>query len=216
MKRAQNSDSITHVKKQNPSSRTEIRQKSLKYLFLETPCTFPPFFCTLPNSSTKYVNRGGSWNYTGKNLTAVFARKTFRQRGNFKIHDKRRDPPKYMCAFFFQALMHEEHRDSQESLLRCRNSQKYYFHFFSSILHLAFWVSRFSFSKPRALLQSRRVLVTNQEKFTLKALVEIGNCHCYIEILLLYNVFCFQDQPKERRREVTWLQALWILIDLCC
>ena len=110
----------------------------------------------------------------------------------------------------------EEHRDLIDGLLRCEHSQKYYFHFFSSILHLAFWVSRFSFSKPRALLQSRRVLVTNQEKFTLKALVEIGNCHCYIEILLLYNVFCFQDQPKERRREVTWLQALWILIDLCC
>ena len=38
MKRLRNSDSITHVKKQNPTSRTEIRQKSLKYLFLETPC----------------------------------------------------------------------------------------------------------------------------------------------------------------------------------
>ena len=40
MKRAQNSDSKTHVKKQNLNSRTEIRQKSLKYLFLETPCSF--------------------------------------------------------------------------------------------------------------------------------------------------------------------------------
>ena len=38
MKRAPNSDSKTHVKKQNPTSRTEIRRKSLKYLFLETPC----------------------------------------------------------------------------------------------------------------------------------------------------------------------------------
>ena len=38
MKRAQNSDSKTHVKKRNPTSRTEIRRKSLKYLFLETPC----------------------------------------------------------------------------------------------------------------------------------------------------------------------------------
>ena len=38
MKRAQNSDSKTHVKKQNLNSRTEIRQKSLKYLYLETPC----------------------------------------------------------------------------------------------------------------------------------------------------------------------------------
>ena len=39
MKPPQNSDSITHVKKQNPTSKTEIRRKSLKYLFLETPCT---------------------------------------------------------------------------------------------------------------------------------------------------------------------------------
>ena len=39
MKGARNSDSKTHVKKQNPTSGTEIRQKSLKYLFLETPCT---------------------------------------------------------------------------------------------------------------------------------------------------------------------------------
>ena len=38
MKRAQNSDFWTQVKKWNPTSRTEIRQKSLKYLFLETPC----------------------------------------------------------------------------------------------------------------------------------------------------------------------------------
>ena len=38
MKRARSSDSITHLKKQNPTSRTEIRQTSLKYLFLETPC----------------------------------------------------------------------------------------------------------------------------------------------------------------------------------
>ena len=38
MKRLRNSDSITHVKKQNPTSGTEIRQKPLKYLFLETPC----------------------------------------------------------------------------------------------------------------------------------------------------------------------------------
>ena len=40
MKRAQNSDSKTHVKQQNPTSRTEIRRKSLKYLFLETPCNY--------------------------------------------------------------------------------------------------------------------------------------------------------------------------------
>ena len=40
MKRAQNSDSKTHVKKQNPTSRTEISRKSLKYLFLETPCMY--------------------------------------------------------------------------------------------------------------------------------------------------------------------------------
>ena len=39
MKRARNSDSETRVKKLNPTSSTEIRQKSLKYLFLETPCT---------------------------------------------------------------------------------------------------------------------------------------------------------------------------------
>ena len=38
MKQAQNSDSKTHVKKQNPTSSTEISRKSLKYLFLETPC----------------------------------------------------------------------------------------------------------------------------------------------------------------------------------
>ena len=31
MKRARNSDSETHVKKQNPTSRTEIRQKFLCY-----------------------------------------------------------------------------------------------------------------------------------------------------------------------------------------
>ena len=40
MKRARSSDSITHLKKQNPTSRTEIRQTSLKFLFLETPCIF--------------------------------------------------------------------------------------------------------------------------------------------------------------------------------
>ena len=39
MKRARNFDSITHLKRQNPTSRTEIRRTSLKYLFLETPCT---------------------------------------------------------------------------------------------------------------------------------------------------------------------------------
>ena len=39
MKEAQNSDSKTHVKKLNLTSRTEIGHKSLKYLFLETPCT---------------------------------------------------------------------------------------------------------------------------------------------------------------------------------
>ena len=39
MKRLSNSDSKTHVKKQNPTSGTEIRQKPLKYLFLETPST---------------------------------------------------------------------------------------------------------------------------------------------------------------------------------
>ena len=38
MKRAQNSDSKTHVKKSNPTSRTEIKRNSLYYLFLETPC----------------------------------------------------------------------------------------------------------------------------------------------------------------------------------
>ena len=38
MKRALNYDSKTHVKTQNPTSRTEIGQNSLKYLFLETPC----------------------------------------------------------------------------------------------------------------------------------------------------------------------------------
>ena len=37
MKRAPNSDSKTHVKKQNPTSRTEIRRKSLKYLFQRHP-----------------------------------------------------------------------------------------------------------------------------------------------------------------------------------
>ena len=38
MKRAQNSDSKTHVQKLNPTFRTDIRQKLLNYLFLETPC----------------------------------------------------------------------------------------------------------------------------------------------------------------------------------
>ena len=49
MKRAQNSDSKTHVKKQNPTSRTEIRWKSLKYLFLETPCIYLPGNTPLPS-----------------------------------------------------------------------------------------------------------------------------------------------------------------------
>ena len=40
MKRPQNSDSITHVKRQNSTFRTETRRKSLKYLFLETPCMY--------------------------------------------------------------------------------------------------------------------------------------------------------------------------------
>ena len=40
MKRTQNSDSKPHVKKQNLTSRTEVRRKSLKYLFLETHCIF--------------------------------------------------------------------------------------------------------------------------------------------------------------------------------
>ena len=39
MKRAQNFDSKTHLKKWNPTFRTKIGRKSLKYLFLETPCT---------------------------------------------------------------------------------------------------------------------------------------------------------------------------------
>ena len=38
MKRAKNPDSKTHVKRGNPTSRTEIRRKLLYYLFLETPC----------------------------------------------------------------------------------------------------------------------------------------------------------------------------------
>ena len=37
MEWAQNSDSETHLKKKNPTSKTE---KSKKYLFLETPCSF--------------------------------------------------------------------------------------------------------------------------------------------------------------------------------
>ena len=41
MKQAQNSDSKTHMKKLNLAYRTEIRHKSLKYLFLETPCISP-------------------------------------------------------------------------------------------------------------------------------------------------------------------------------
>ena len=43
MKQAQNSDSKTHVNKQNLTSRTEIRRQSLKYLFLETPCMYISF-----------------------------------------------------------------------------------------------------------------------------------------------------------------------------
>ena len=39
MKRAGNSDSETHVKRLNPTSRTEIKRKPRKYLFLETPCS---------------------------------------------------------------------------------------------------------------------------------------------------------------------------------
>ena len=39
MEWAQNSDYKTHLKKQNPTYRKEIKLKSLKYLFLETPCT---------------------------------------------------------------------------------------------------------------------------------------------------------------------------------
>ena len=38
MKWAGNSDSETHVKRLNPTSRTEIKRKPRKYLFLETPC----------------------------------------------------------------------------------------------------------------------------------------------------------------------------------
>ena len=49
MKRSRNSDSKTHVKKQNPTSRTEISRQSLKYLFLETPCIFH----NIPLSSQK-------------------------------------------------------------------------------------------------------------------------------------------------------------------
>ena len=53
MKPPQDSGSISHVKKQNSTSKTEIRQKLLKYLFLETPCRIlfvflpkkVPFFC---------------------------------------------------------------------------------------------------------------------------------------------------------------------------
>ena len=40
MKRAGNSDSETHVKRLNPTSRTEIKRKPRKYLFLETPCIY--------------------------------------------------------------------------------------------------------------------------------------------------------------------------------
>ena len=42
MKWAQNSDSKTHVKRQNLTSGTEIRRQLLKYLFLETPCMYSP------------------------------------------------------------------------------------------------------------------------------------------------------------------------------
>ena len=38
MKQAQYLDSKTHMNKLNLTSRTEIRNKALKYLFLETPC----------------------------------------------------------------------------------------------------------------------------------------------------------------------------------
>ena len=38
MKQAQNSDFKTHVEKWKTTFKREIRQKSLKYLFLETPC----------------------------------------------------------------------------------------------------------------------------------------------------------------------------------
>ena len=38
MERARNSESETHVKKSNPTSRTEIRHKSLCYIFFSAPC----------------------------------------------------------------------------------------------------------------------------------------------------------------------------------
>ena len=44
MKRAQNFDSKSHVKKQSLTFRTWIRRKLLKYLFLETPCMIFKFF----------------------------------------------------------------------------------------------------------------------------------------------------------------------------
>ena len=43
LKQAQDFDSKTHLKKQKPTFRTEISQKQLKYLFLETPCNFSDF-----------------------------------------------------------------------------------------------------------------------------------------------------------------------------
>ena len=39
MERAQNSESVTHVKKTNPTSRTDLRRKSLCYIFFGAPCT---------------------------------------------------------------------------------------------------------------------------------------------------------------------------------
>ena len=50
IKRAQNSDSETHMKRLNPTSRTEIRRKPRKYLFLETPCRKYSEILTLPSS----------------------------------------------------------------------------------------------------------------------------------------------------------------------
>ena len=62
MKWAGNSDSETHVKRLNPTSRTEIKRKPRKYLFLETPCTanLCPRIQTKSKRIQEVVNQDGS------------------------------------------------------------------------------------------------------------------------------------------------------------
>ena len=62
MKCARNSDSKTHLKKLNPSSRTEIRRKSLKYLFQRHPVLW--YTIQLGNLTTSIVAHVASLRWT--------------------------------------------------------------------------------------------------------------------------------------------------------